>query len=81
MAKGRRRYIPLSRADKLQQLLADAQDQRQSWIRQLEESKAGADSARKVRLRGRIAMIEGDIRELRQEILEAQQGVGNNNAN
>lgn len=81
MAKGRRGYIHLSRADKIREMLADAQDQRQSWIRQLEESKAGDNHPRKVRLRGRIAVIEADIRELRQDIREAQQGVGNNNAN
>ena len=81
MAKGRQGYTPLSQADKIRELLADAQDQRQSWIRQLEESKARDDSTRKIRLRGRIAVIEADIRGLRQEILEAQQGVGNNNAN
>lgn len=78
MAKGRQGYIPLSRADKLQQLLADAQDQRQSWIRQLKESKAGDNHPRKIRLRGRISGIEADIRDLRQGILEAQQGVSGN---
>lgn len=59
-------------ADKLRELLADAQAQRQSWIRQLEESKAGEGHPRKVRLRGRIVEIEADIADIRQTIQEAQ---------
>ena len=58
--------------DKLRELLAYAQDQRESWIRQLEESRAGEDHPRKVRLRERIAAIEADIQDLRQTIQEAQ---------
>lgn len=63
--------------DKLRELLADAQDQRQSWIRQLEESRAGEGHPRKVRLRERIAAIEADIQDLQVTIREVGAGGGN----
>jgi len=68
----RERNAKVGLADKLRELLADAQAQRQSWIRQLEESKAGDNHPRKVRLRRRVEAIEEDIRDIRQSIQEAQ---------
>lgn len=68
----RDRNAQVDLADKLRELLADAQDQRQSWIRQLEDSRAGEGHPRQIRLRRRITGIEEDIRDIRQSIQEVQ---------